>query len=144
MKQVKELMTTDCLTVTPQNNIYEVAVLMAKNEVGFIPVVDEQDQTKLVGVVTDRDLVRRGYAAKHPGSTDVKEVMSEQVVTTTPNESIEEAADIMAHYQIRRLPVVDQGKLVGVVALGDLSLSGMPGTSHALHGISQQNNHLLQ
>lgn len=144
MKQVKELMAKDCLTVTPENNIYEVAVLMAKNEIGFIPVVDEQEQTKLVGVVTDRDLVRRGYAAKHPGSTAVKEVMSEQVVTTTPNESIDEAADLMAHYQIRRLPVVDQGKLVGVVALGDLSLSGIPGTSHALHGISGQNNHFLQ
>lgn len=143
-KTVKEIMTKDCLTVTPQDNIYEVAVLMAQNEVGFIPVVDEKDRSKLIGVVTDRDLVRRGYAAKKPGSTEVTEVMSDQVVTVSPNESIAEAADLMAHYQIRRLPVVEQGKLVGVIALGDLSLSGTPGTVHALHEISEENNNYLQ
>ncbi|GIP16540.1 CBS domain-containing protein [Paenibacillus montaniterrae] len=144
MKQVQDIMTKDCLTVTPQDNIFQVAELMAKNEIGFVPVVDEQDHTKLVGVVTDRDLVRRGYAAKRPGSTEIREVMSDQLVITTPQESIAEAADLMAHYQVRRLPVVDQGKLVGVIALGDLSLNEIPNTSHALHDISEQENHLLQ
>lgn len=144
MKKVKDMMTTDPLTVTPQDNIYEIAVLMAKHEVGFIPVVDEQDRTKLIGVVTDRDLVRRGYAQKKPGSTAVTEVMSDQLITVSPEELADEATDLMAHYQVRRLPVVEQGKLVGVVALGDMALKNTSDATLALHDISKHEQQYLQ
>jgi len=146
MKKVSEVMTKDCITVTPQDNVYEVAVLMAKNEIGFIPVVDEQDKTKLIGVVTDRDIVRRCVAAKKPGSTAVSEVMSEQLITVSSEELADEATDLMAHHQVRRLPVVDQGKLVGVIALGDMALKNTSNASHALHDISknEQSSQYLQ
>lgn len=117
---VKDIMNTDVVTVTPQDHIYEIAVKMKQHDIGFIPVVQGK---RLLGVVTDRDLVIRGYAEKHPGSTEVKEVMSDQkVITVTSDTTIEDAAKIMARNQIRRLPVVDNNELVGVVAIGDLAV----------------------
>jgi len=146
MKKVKDVMTKGCVTVTPQDNVYEIAVLMEKHDIGFIPVVDENDKTKLIGVVTDRDLVRRGIAAKKPGSTAVTEVMSDQLITVSSEELADEATDLMAHYQVRRLPVVDQGKLCGVIALGDMALKNTSNASHALHDISknEQQNQYVQ
>lgn len=69
MKKVQEVMTKKCVTVTPQDNIYEIAVKMKDNDTGFIPVVESEGSDKLIGVVTDRDLVVRGYAAKNSGSS---------------------------------------------------------------------------
>lgn len=118
-KTVKDIMTTDVATVTLKDNVYEIAVLMAKNDIGFVPVVEGK---KLIGVVTDRDLVIRGYAEKNEGSAKVEKVMSDSVTTITPDTSIDEAAKLMAKNQIRRLPVVENGNLVGVVAIGDLAV----------------------
>ncbi|URN92544.1 MAG: CBS domain-containing protein [Candidatus Pristimantibacillus lignocellulolyticus] len=123
MKKVKDLMTADCKTVTLKDNIYEIAVIMSENNIGFVAVVDEHDHSKLIGCVTDRDLVIRGYAAKHPGSTEVQTVMSENLITVAPDQDAEEAANLMAQHKIRRLPVIESGKLVGIIALGDLALA---------------------
>lgn len=119
MKQVKEIMTKDCATVTLQDNIFEIASLMKNNDVGIIPVVEGK---KLIGVVTDRDLVVRGYAEKHSGSTSVKEVMSSSLRTIPANITVDEAAKIMAREQVRRLPVVENDELVGIVSIGDLAV----------------------
>lgn len=118
-KTVKDIMTKDCVTVTLKDNVYEVAVAMSKQDVGFVPVVDGK---QLIGVVTDRDLVIRGYAEKNEGSAKVEKVMSTDVATITPDTTVDEAAKIMAKNQIRRLPVVENGNLVGVVAIGDLAV----------------------
>ncbi|MFC3770017.1 MULTISPECIES: CBS domain-containing protein [Paenibacillus] len=112
-------MSTDCVTVSPQDNIYEIAVKMKQNDIGFIPVVEGR---KLIGVVTDRDLVIRGYAEKHSGSTAVEEVISKDVTTVGPDTSVDEAAKLMARQKIRRLPVVSGGELIGVVAIADLAV----------------------
>lgn len=119
MRTVNEIMTTDCVTATLQDNIYELAVKMKQHDIGFIPVVEGK---KLVGVVTDRDLVVRGYAAKHSGSTGVEEVITKEVETITSDTSTDDAANLMASKQIRRLPVVDNGELVGILAIGDLAI----------------------
>lgn len=119
MRKIADIMSTDCVTVTPQDNIYEAAVKMKEHDIGFVPVVE---QGKLLGVITDRDLVVRGYAGKHSGSTSVMEVLTEDVDVISPNLSVDEAASIMAAKQIRRLPVVENGQLQGVVALGDLAV----------------------
>lgn len=119
MRKIADVMTTDCYTVTPKDNIYEVAVAMRDHDIGFVPVVENN---KLIGVVTDRDLVIRGYAEKHSGSSSVMEVMTDEVRTISPNLSVDEAASIMASEQIRRLPVVENGELKGIVALGDLAI----------------------
>lgn len=141
MKTVKNLMTTNVKTVTLQDNIYEAAVIMAENDVGFVPVVDVHNRTQLIAVLTDRDLVVRGYAQKHSGSTAIEKVISDTLITVSPNDSIDEAADLMAHYQVRRLPVVDNGNLVGVIALGDIAVARKKqssDTEHALHDISMK------
>ncbi|WP_253944826.1 CBS domain-containing protein [Paenibacillus sp. NEAU-GSW1] len=112
-------MSTDCVTATLKDNIYELAVLMKKHDIGFIPIVEG---TKLIGVVTDRDLVVRGYAEKHSGSTSVETVMTSDVETISPDASADEAVKRMASHQIRRLVVVENGHLAGVLAIGDLAV----------------------
>lgn len=140
LKQVKDLMTTNCKTVTIQDNVYEVATIMAQNDVGFVPVVEINDSSKLIGAITDRDLVVRGYAQKKPGSCAVSEVMSDALVTVSSSTDAEEAADIMAAHQIRRLPVVDDGRFVGVISLGDLALGHTTG-SEAGQALSEISEH---
>ncbi|SFD61808.1 CBS domain-containing protein [Paenibacillus catalpae] len=118
-KQIKDVMSSPCITATLLDNVYELAVLMKQNDIGFIPIVEG---TKLIGAVTDRDLVVRGYAEKHSGSTDVETVMTTDLLTISPDTTMEEAAELMAKHKIRRLPVVENGHLVGVVAIGDLAV----------------------
>lgn len=135
-------MATDCKTVTLQDNVHEIAVIMAENDIGFVPVVEVEDKTKLIGGVTDRDLVVRGLAQKRPGSCPVSDVMSETLITVSPDTDAEEAADIMAKHQVRRLPVVEDGRLVGVISLGDLALGNTTGrdAGQALSEISEHTN----
>jgi len=118
-KTVKEIMSKSPVTATAKDNIYECAVLMKQHDIGFVPIVEGR---KLVGVVTDRDLVVRGYAEKHSGSTSVTEVMTKDVRTVPSSMTVDECARLMADNQIRRLPVVDGGDLVGVVSIGDLAI----------------------
>ncbi|WP_284239201.1 CBS domain-containing protein [Paenibacillus glycanilyticus] len=118
-KQISEVMSSPCITATLLDNVYELAVLMKKHDIGFIPIIED---SKLIGVVTDRDLVVRGYADKHSGSTAVEKVMTADFLTITPDATVADAAELMARHQIRRLPVVESGRLVGVVALGDLAV----------------------
>jgi CBS domain-containing protein len=137
MKTIKQIMSTDCVTATLQDNVYELAVKMKQHDIGFVPIVDGK---KLIGVVTDRDLVVRGYAEKHSGSTAVAEVMTTDVDTITSDTSTDEAAELMASKQIRRLPVVDGGELVGVLAIGDLAVREIfvNEAGEALSAISEQ------
>ncbi|WP_314586679.1 CBS domain-containing protein [Paenibacillus terrigena] len=119
MKTLREIMSTDCETVAPDQNIHQIAVMMEQNNIGFVPVVKNE---KLIGVVTDRDLAVRGYAAKRPGSAPAEEVMTKNIVTATPDTTVDEAAKIMSQEMIRRLAVVENGNLVGIVAIGDLAI----------------------
>ncbi|MED4532681.1 CBS domain-containing protein [Metabacillus fastidiosus] len=120
MQRVKEIMSDNVEYCTPLDNVYEVAVKMKDLNVGAIPIVDEE---KLVGMITDRDLVVRGIAEKKPGSNQVTNVMSDQLITINPDTSVNDAAKLMAEHQIRRLPVTEEGRLVGMISLGDLSLN---------------------
>lgn len=117
---IRDIMTTDVETVTLKDNVYEVAVKMRDSNVGVIPVVDEQNHC--IGVITDRDIVIRGLAEKREGSAAVEKVMSSDLVTGTPDMSIDEASRLMADKQIRRLPIVENGKLCGIVAMADLAI----------------------
>lgn len=136
MRRVADIMTTNCLTVTPLDNIYEAALVMKNHNLGFVPVVENG---KLQGVITDRDLVVRGYAEKNPGSTSVMDVLSKDLVTVSPNVSVDEAAELMTNNQIRRLPVVENGKLIGILSLGDLAVRNIfvNEAGDALSGISE-------
>lgn len=135
-KTINELMTTKIWTCTPKDNCYEAAVLMKDHNVGIIPVVEGK---KLVGVVTDRDIVIRGTAERHPGSTQITVVMTKDCVTCEPTTTVDEAAELMSQKQIRRLPVVQNGELVGMVAIGDLAVRNIyeNEAGHALSRISE-------
>lgn len=141
-RTLREIMTTDCSTVTLKDNVYEAAVKMKQEDTGFIPVVDGN---KLIGVLTDRDIVVRGLAEKREGSAAIKEVMSNKVVSVTPETTVDEAAKIMANEQIRRLPVVENGNLVGIVSIGDLAIRSNfeDEAGAALSQISEHDHHAL-
>ena len=137
MRKIADVMTSDCVTLSPNDNVFEAAVLMRDHDIGFVPVVEGR---RLIGVCTDRDLVIRGYADKHPGSASITEVMTLDVQTVSPNLSVDEAVTIMKNKQIRRLPVVENGELQGIVALGDLAVRDIfvSEAGEALSGISEQ------
>ncbi len=118
MLKVRDIMTTKVDFCTPDDNIYEVATKMKQDDVGMIPIVDKG---AVIGVITDRDLVISGTAMKKPGSTEVTHLMTRDVISGNPDMSCEEAADIMAKHQIRRLPIIENKKLVGIISLGDLA-----------------------
>jgi CBS domain-containing protein len=119
LETIREIMTDDVECCTLLDNVFEVATKMKEWNVGAIPIVDGE---RLVGMITDRDIVVRGVAEKHPGSTKVEDIMSEQLVTVTPDMNTREAAQLMAENQVRRLPVVEGDRLVGIVALGDFAV----------------------
>src|SRR6478736_9010443 len=104
MEKIKDIMTNDVESCTLLDNVYEVALKMKELNVGAIPIVDEE---RLVGMITDRDIVIRGVAEKNPGSTKVEKIMSDQLVTVTTDTTTIQAAKLMAEHQIRRLPVVE-------------------------------------
>jgi CBS domain-containing protein len=143
MDKVSEIMTTNVETCSLLDNMYEVALKMKELNVGAIPIVDEGT---LVGMITDRDIVIRGTAEKHPGSTKVEEIMSKELITVTPDKTTEEASRLMADNQVRRLPVVENGKLVGIVSLGDFAVRDMTDSQakKALSEISESNYNGVQ
>lgn len=119
-KKLRDIMTENLVTCTTKDNVFEVAVKMRDENVGVIPVVDEKDHC--IGMITDRDIVIRGLAEKREGSAAVEQVMSKNVIFGSPDMSVDEAARIMAQQQIRRLPVVENGRITGIVAMADLAV----------------------
>ena len=115
---VREAMTAKVLTIGPDANVATAAKLMAKNSVGSIVVVKSK---KPIGILTERDLLMKVVSADlKPSKIPVKKVMSQPLVTITPDTDITDAARIMARNGIRRLPVVERGKLVGIITTMDI------------------------
>ncbi len=120
--KVRELMATEPISVEPKATLGEVATLMKQQDCGSIPVVEGG---RLVGIVTDRDIVVRGVAAgKDPKTQRVSEVMSANPVTIGPDDDVTDAEKKMADRQIRRLPVVEAGKLVGIIVTAQIARAG--------------------
>ncbi|MDC3412805.1 CBS domain-containing protein [Aquibacillus sp. 3ASR75-11] len=141
MKSVKDIMATDLTICKLDDELSKVANEMKNHDVGAIPVCEENRE--LIGMVTDRDLVLRGYAAKKDGSAKIREVMSDDLYTADPGMSVQEASKFMAEKQIRRLPIVENGKLIGIVSLGDLALErkSNDAAGQALEEISEHHHH---
>ena len=141
MESIKDIMSEDIECCSLLDNMYEVAVKMKELNVGAIPIVDEK---RLVGMITDRDIVIRGVAEKNPGSTKVEKIMSDQLVTVTCDTTTNQAAKLMAQHQIRRLPVVEGDNLIGIVSLGDFATHQLTDeqAGNALSEISEQNNQI--
>jgi CBS domain-containing protein len=115
-------MTPSPTCCTPQHTTIEAAELMQREDVGLVPVVAD-DGKKLIGVLTDRDIAVKVVAeGRDPRSTAVTEVMSTDVVTCLPQETVETVMELMATKQVRRIPIVDRdGSLVGIVAQADVA-----------------------
>jgi CBS domain-containing protein len=121
-KRIREVMTPSPETVEPGEPATEAAKLMKKADAGMIPVVE---QGQLFGTVTDRDIVLRVIAeGKNPASTTVGEIASVEIVTVAPEQDLDEALKLMAKHQVRRLPVVESGRLIGVLAQADVAREG--------------------
>lgn len=118
--KVKECMCSEVTCVKPDSTIYDVAKLMLNKHVGCIPVCD--NNKKVVGLVTDRDLILRSIACeKDIKQTPVSEIMTTKVFNVAPSAEISEAEKIMCECQIRRVPVVENDVLVGIITIGDLA-----------------------
>jgi CBS domain-containing protein len=136
MQTIQDVMTRDVRTISPEESVRRAAQLMDELNVGAIPVCDGQ---KLVGMITDRDItVRSTSAGQSPESTRVGDVMSIDVRTCRPDQTVDEVLDEMGDVQIRRVPVVDQEShlMVGIVSLGDMATKHSAGIDHALDEIS--------
>ncbi|MGM0840869.1 MAG: CBS domain-containing protein [Bacillota bacterium] len=138
MTKIRDLMTKDIETCSLLDNVYEVALKMKEHNVGSIPIVDGD---KIVGMMTDRDIVLRCIAEKHPASSKVEDIMSQHLITVGPDTEASEAAHVMAEHQIRRLPVVEGDRLIGMISLGDFAIRESLGRQAyvALENISESN-----
>ena len=134
--KVADAMTAQVATATPQSSIADVARMMASVESGAVPVTDDG---KVVGLITDRDIVLRVVAENLPLSTPVTEVMTSGVETCRKDDTVADAAAKMGSRQIRRLVVLDEGgDLAGMLSLGDIALEyGSKQVGHTLEEISE-------
>ncbi len=135
-KSIREVMTPGPETIQADRPAAEAAKLMKDADAGMIPVMDNW---QLLGAVTDRDIAIRVVAeGKDPQSTPVREIASTDIVTIEPDRDLAEALQLMAKHQVRRLPVVEQGRLVGVLAQADAAREGdEQAVGHAVEEISK-------
>lgn len=137
--KVKDIMSTEVASVNSDDSIERAAQLMKQYDVGSIPVCSQE---KIVGIVTDRDIALRATARGQKSQQQtVRDIMSSNPVVGSPDMDVHDAARIMSEKQIRRLPIVDQNDLVGIVALGDISVEPdlQDNAEEALKNISQPN-----
>ena len=128
--RVRDLMSKSVVTIAPEESAALAARLLSRHELGSLPVC-AADGT-LTGIVTDRDIVTRCVAAgEEPGRVPVRDIMSPAPSVITPETPISDAARLMAQRQVRRLPVVEQGHVVGMLSLGDLARSRRTDTEAA-------------
>ena len=117
--QVQDLMSSPVITVILTETMKEVATIMSKNDIGSIVVTGSKE--KLVGIITERDIVTRLTALNRlPSQVKVEDVMSSPVITIAPDKDIKEAAMSMKEHGIRRLVVVERGKVIGIITSRDI------------------------
>ena len=118
--KVKDCMCGDVYCVKPETNLTDVAKIMEKNHIGCVPVCDNSNY--LVGLITDRDIILRGVeCGKNTNTTPASEIMTCNVCTCNENDEIQKVEKKMAENQVRRIPVVDNNKVIGILTLGDLA-----------------------
>jgi CBS domain-containing protein len=135
--KVREAMTSDVRMVRPDQTIRDAAHLMAELDIGALPV---EDNDRLVGMITDRDIAVRAIAEGRGPDTSVREVMSREIKYCYEDQSVEEVTQNMGELRVRRLPVLSREKrLVGILSLGDLAIdeSAQDDAGEALGGISR-------
>lgn len=118
--RASEIMTKSVRTATREMSLREVAAMMRDGDMGAVPVVDDG---KLIGIVTDRDIVVRAVATGKTADTPIGEVMTTELFTVAPDDFVFEAIRLMGDKQVRRMPVVSEdGSLAGIIAIADVAL----------------------
>lgn len=119
-RRCREIMTKSVRTASPEMSVREAASLMREGDMGAVPVVDAG---KLIGIVTDRDIVIRVVAEGKDSATPVAEAMTTNLFTVKPDDFVFEAIRLMGDKQVRRIPVINEsGELVGIIAMADVAL----------------------
>jgi CBS domain-containing protein len=120
-KSVRDAMTDDPRSIGAAESVVEAARLMRDEHIGSLPVTEDE---RLVGMITDRDITTRVVAeGSVPETMSVGDVYSRDLISVEPDKDLEEALQLMARHQVRRLPVVENGRLVGIVAQADIALT---------------------
>lgn len=121
--RITDIMTPDPACCTSETSLPDVARLMVDHDCGEIPIVNNLESRKLVGVITDRDIVCRAIAEeKNSASTQVSDIMTTSVVTVREDSDIQECCEKMEQHQIRRIPVLDaEGRVCGIVSQADIA-----------------------
>jgi len=121
MKRVRDILAvkgTDVWSIEPEASVYDAMKLMADKELGALMVIDGAN---LVGIISERDYARKVILhGRSSRSTQVREIMTARVVYTQPEQNIEECMALMTEKRVRHLPVIDGGRLIGVISIGDL------------------------
>lgn len=132
---IEAIMTKTVISVSPEQRVEEAAQLMSEHNIGAIPVVQNNE---VIGMITDRDITLRSTAKGGNEKISVSEVMTDDVITASPQMNVDEAAQLMAQKRIRRLPIVENNQIVGMVALGDIATEHQfnAEAEHALSSIS--------
>lgn len=142
MKTLKEVMTRPVRTAEPDTTLGEIAELMREEDTGAIPICENE---KLVGIITDRDIVMRTLAQDiDPSTIHARDIMTSPVVTCYDDEDIEIAAEVMEDKQIRRLVVIDRDEqLVGMVSIGNLAARGgdIPLVGQIIEKVTEPSHH---
>lgn len=121
--KIQDIMTREPSCVTPDATVREAALLMKKEDVGIVPVVDGERERQLLGVVTDRDIAVRCIAEGRDGTCRVRDVMtSDDIATCTESDDVDDVMNTMGSEKVRRIPIVDErGSLVGIVSQADIA-----------------------
>jgi CBS domain-containing protein len=123
MKKCSEVMTKNPTCCLPADAVSKAAQWMKKENVGSIPVIESEQNKKLIGIVTDRDLALKVVAdGRDVKSTTVADIMTHKIITCHVNDDLQKAVDAMAEHQLRRMPVVDnEHKIVGIISQADVA-----------------------
>ena len=134
-KSVRDAMTADPRSIGASASVVEAARLMREQHIGSLPVTEDD---RLVGMITDRDITTRVVAESAvPKTTSVGDVYSRDLISVEPNSDLDEALRLMARHQVRRLPVVENDRLVGMVAQADIALKESERTGELVGAISE-------
>jgi CBS domain-containing protein len=120
-----DIMSKDVTVIREEETIREAAERLASDDIGVLPICDSNKQIK--GMLTDRDIVVHVVArGKDPSNTRASELEQGEIVTLRPDDSVEHAVELMAQYQVRRLPVVEDGQILGMVSQADVAKAVSP------------------
>jgi CBS domain-containing protein len=138
-ERINDVMTPNPQTLPATATVREAAETMRANDIGDVIASDEQG--RIAGILTDRDIVVRVVAeGRDPRATRIGDIASQKLTAVSPDDPVQRAVELMRERAIRRLPVVDKGKVVGIVSIGDLALERDPGSALADISAAQPNS----